>query len=129
MNSNSLYRIFAPALATALLSGCGGEGPEVIELHGADSHEHGLAAVEGGAEMAIDAPWRLEPTDLGGGQMEFGDIPINISIHDSDQITTPGMRVLEFLSVSVQEGDETPVEYDINDLHEWIEANKGRSTK
>jgi hypothetical protein len=43
----------------------------------------GYAGLEGTMEFACDAPWRIEPNKLPDGTIEYGAIPIQISIHDA----------------------------------------------
>lgn len=82
-----------------------------------------IAAQEGGSEMAVDAPWRIEPNVDADGKLSYGAIPIQISIHDSDQLSCPGRRILELYSVQVTEylpdsNDVVIRNFYIKDLHE-----------
>src|SRR5919108_4023252 len=60
------------AKAAGLLVGC-------VVVFATEATVHALAGVEGTFEYAIDAPWRMEPDK----QMQYGAIPIQISIHDA----------------------------------------------
>ena len=48
--------------------------------------QQALTGIEGTMEYAIDAPWRIEPVRQKGGSYSYGSIPIQISIHDADQV-------------------------------------------
>jgi len=39
---------------------------------------------DGGIDWSIDAPWRMEPTMLDGGQRAYDPIPITVTFHDAD---------------------------------------------
>ncbi|MFO1500145.1 MAG: hypothetical protein U1G07_17435 [Verrucomicrobiota bacterium] len=41
----------------------------------------GIAGLEGTFEFGLDAPWRIEPSKKSDGTLEYGAIPIQISIH------------------------------------------------
>lgn len=43
----------------------------------------GIAGLEGTFEFGLDAPWRLEPSKRQNGSIEYGAIPIQITIHDA----------------------------------------------
>jgi len=47
---------------------------------------HAIAGIEGTFEYAIDGPWRMEPGMLPGGRLAYGAIPIQISIHDANNV-------------------------------------------
>jgi hypothetical protein len=47
---------------------------------------HAIAGIEGTFEYAIDAPWRIEPRVLPSGALAYGAIPIQISIHDANNV-------------------------------------------
>jgi len=47
---------------------------------------HAITGIEGTFEYAIDAPWRIEPIVLAGGGLSYGAIPIQISIHDANNV-------------------------------------------
>jgi len=51
-----------------------------------------VGGIEGTMEYALDAPWRIEPSLNSRGQPEFGSIPIQISIHDSNLRLDPPNR-------------------------------------
>src|ERR1041384_2667393 len=42
-----------------------------------------LSGLEGTFEFACDAPWRMEPSAGADGRVEYGAIPVQISIHDA----------------------------------------------
>src|SRR5262245_25887994 len=42
-----------------------------------------VSGMEGTFEFACDAPWRMEPTRNPDGTFSYGDIPIQITIHDA----------------------------------------------
>ena len=42
-----------------------------------------INGLEGTFEFACDAPWRIEPRKLSDGSVEYGAIPIQITIHDA----------------------------------------------
>ncbi len=44
-----------------------------------------LGGIEGSMEVALDAPWRIEPVVEIDGAVRYGQIPIQISIHDANQ--------------------------------------------
>ena len=44
---------------------------------------HSTGGYEGTFEYALDAPWRMEPHVLADGKIEYGAIPIQITIHDA----------------------------------------------
>src|SRR5688572_26224426 len=45
-----------------------------------------IGNIEGTFEYALDAPWRIEPNRTNSGQLEYGAIPLQLSIHDTDII-------------------------------------------
>jgi hypothetical protein len=45
-----------------------------------------MPGFEGTFEYAIDAPWRVEPSAFQDGVPQYGAIPINISIHDVNNL-------------------------------------------
>ena len=47
---------------------------------------HAIAGIEGTFEYAIDAPWRMEPSLFPNGRLAYGAIPIQISIHDANDV-------------------------------------------
>ncbi len=67
----------------------------------------GIAGMEGTFEFGLDAPWRMEPSEKSDGNLEYGAIPIQISIHDArhtklDNITyTPAAGVGSTITVNV----------------------------
>jgi hypothetical protein len=44
---------------------------------------YAIAGIEGTFEYAFDAPWRLEPRIAADGTLVYGNIPIQLSIHDA----------------------------------------------
>ena len=42
-----------------------------------------IAGLEGTFEFGLDAPWRIEPNKKADGTIEYGAIPIQITIHDA----------------------------------------------
>jgi hypothetical protein len=47
------------------------------------SNLHAINGLEGTFEFSCDAPWRIEPHKQADGSIEYGSIPIQISIHDA----------------------------------------------
>ena len=41
----------------------------------------GIAGLEGTFEFGLDAPWRIEPAKRADGTLDYGAIPIQITIH------------------------------------------------
>ncbi|MHC1766530.1 MAG: hypothetical protein AB9869_19875 [Verrucomicrobiia bacterium] len=100
----------------------------------------GIAGLEGTFEFGLDAPWRIEPNKKSGGGLEYGAIPIQITIQDAqharfDDILYFGLNRIalppsiltlgKFYSVRVKEldGTDSPaVEFPLNALHE-VEVN------
>jgi hypothetical protein len=50
-------------------------------------HLQAINGFEGTFEFACDAPWRIEPHRRPDGSIEYGAIPIQISIHDARETT------------------------------------------
>lgn len=85
-----------------------------------------IPGVEGTFEYALDAPWRIEPYES-NGKKEYGQIPIQITIHDamfSDldnysgaNITNVPAKLGEFQKLIVSEGRNN-TDYEITDLDE-----------
>jgi hypothetical protein len=63
---------------------------------------HAVAGIEGTFEYAIDAPWRIEPklSPLGGG-VSYGAIPIQISIHDANNVWRDQHEISEPFEISL----------------------------
>lgn len=45
-----------------------------------------LGGIEGTFEAGLDAPWRMEPAVLRTGAIDYGSIPIQLSIHDANDV-------------------------------------------
>ncbi len=104
------------------------------------SRVHAIAGLEGTFEFGLDAPWRIEPNKKAGGGLEYGAIPIQISIHGAmdaglDDIiyaTVPPNKIPihlpanvvslgKFYSVRVKElgpVERPPIEFSPQHLHE-----------
>src|SRR5262245_241019 len=42
-----------------------------------------INGLEGTFEFACDAPWRIEPQKQANGSVQYGAIPIQVTIHDA----------------------------------------------
>jgi hypothetical protein len=89
-----------------------------------------IPGVEGTFEYAFDAPWRIEPTRAASGRLEYGLIPIQLSIHDAVFVDRDGVSMLmrlgkfgKFQNVTITEGGFSKV-FGIADLSE-IEMTDG----
>src|SRR5678816_2075046 len=71
------------ALALGLAAGLSACSSEPLSLGTLTQH---LGGIEGTMEYALDAPWRIEPNEVSPGVMEYGAIPIQLSIFDTDII-------------------------------------------
>src|SRR5689334_16127674 len=78
----SLLRSGSAVALVAALGACSGEPLPLGELT-----QH-LGGVEGTMEYAIDAPWRIEPHEVSRGVLEYGAIPLQVSIHDADIVSS-----------------------------------------
>jgi hypothetical protein len=104
----------------------------------------GIAGLEGTFEFGLDAPWRMEPNKKADGSIEYGAIPIQVTIHDGmyaklddvfyardivgGSIQNVTLRLPEklvslgkFYSVRVKElapVERPPIEFGINSLYE-----------
>src|SRR5262245_26116439 len=47
------------------------------------SRVYAINGLEGTFEFACDAPWRIEPHRQSDGSVQYGAIPIQVSIHDA----------------------------------------------
>jgi hypothetical protein len=88
-----------------------------------------LGGIEGTMEYALDAPWRIEPSRSAAGAWEYGSIPIQVSIHDTDIIPfdSPGRTLGNFCELAVEE--ETPAvtrrrRFSLSDLEEIERSNR-----
>ena len=93
-----------------------------------------------GVEFAIDAPWRLEPTPLGGDRYTYPPIPITIAFHDTlfeegrgfvTELALPKISVGKLVGIRVEEiGTNQPPVTDIPvSAMEEIEVKRGLSTR
>src|SRR5687767_5499297 len=64
-----------------------------------------LGGIEGTMEYAMDAPWRLEPVRDANGNLSWGAIPIQISVHDGAQVPLDGSALTfgNFCELTVQQ--------------------------
>lgn len=106
---------------------------------------HAIAGLEGTFEFGLDAPWRIEPNKKSDGTVEYGAIPIQLTIHDArharlDNIIYPAgpessgftlpdnvVSLGQFYSVRVTEFTATEtntVEFPLSTLHE-VEMTTG----
>lgn len=78
--------------------------PELAEVEDPLASSVSGIGPESGIDWSIDAPWRMEPLLLGGGQRAYDPIPITLTFHDAD-MQTPGeeLRMVEFCGVDVLE--------------------------
>lgn len=97
--------------AFVIASGCGA-APDSESAPPEPSPETGtsrsaIASVMGGADTAIDAPWRLEPIgdDVAAQVSVYPPIPIVVSIHDASLQRDPEKRIPfgDFCGVTVKE--------------------------
>lgn len=65
----NIYGVLAGLAVAALIA-----GPQDLKA---------ISGIEGTFEYAFDAPWRIEPNTGEDLQLEWGDIPIQLSIHDA----------------------------------------------
>jgi len=61
----------------------------------------GYAGLEGTFEFACDAPWRIEPNKLADGTIDYGAIPIQISIHDAMYAKLDDILYVSLLGISL----------------------------
>ncbi len=71
---------FLPLCLVPFVTACANGSPE--EQLGRT--QQGLGGIEGSMEAALDAPWRIEPSTNADGTLSYGQIPIQISIHDAN---------------------------------------------
>lgn len=73
-------------VAAVIASGCSAHDSfELEEAEAIGTTEGAIASVMGGADTAIDAPWRLEPIgdDLAAQSSVYPPIPLVVTIHDA----------------------------------------------
>ena len=94
-----------------------------------------VSGFEGTFEYAFDAPWRMEPSTGDDGQLEYGAIPIQLTIHDAmfsrfdDDPKGVPVSFGKFLRAIVREPGHSidpghARKYSLSDLEE-IEMTKG----
>ncbi len=89
---------------------------------------YGLGGIEGTFEYAFDAPWRMEPYTNSSGKIEYGAIPIQLTVHDGMHAgLDPAFSAVDldgfigigrFCQVTVRQAGSPPVVYELDDLSE-----------
>jgi hypothetical protein len=95
--ARALKRMSPPSFGlAALLVACGAVDDEAAGATGqTGTVRQAIASVMGGAETAVDAPWRLDPigSDIESRNNIYPPIPIVVSLNDAAMQTDPETRV------------------------------------
>lgn len=88
---------YLPLCLLPFVTACVANGSSDPEL---GKSTQALGGIEGSMEAALDAPWRIEPSINSDGSMSYGQIPIQISIHDANQAASDSGRHQIILSTA-----------------------------